>query len=115
VVVREDGTADAEATAALRARLAAARWRLMVAATDRQLYRAGAVSRRRACPLAPGDAARLGLAEGDLVELVGARVPLRAWVALDSAVAPGTVPLDAGGRRVLGVEAGAPIEIRRLG
>jgi hypothetical protein len=40
--------------------------------------------------------------------------PLRAWVRVDAAVPEGSVPLDALGRRILGVEPGAGVHIRRL-
>jgi len=113
VVFLDDGSVDPAATESLRARLAAARCRFAVAETDRDLYRAGAVSRRRICPLNPVDAGRVGAQDGDLIELVGARVPLRAWLAIDPTVAAGQVPLDALGRRILGVAAGDLLEIRR--
>jgi N-methylhydantoinase B len=106
---------DAAATRELRARLEAARLRLAPVAAERPLFEDGRVSRRRICPLNPADAARLGAAEGDLVELVGPHGPaLRAWVRLDAAVAPGRLPLDERGRGILGVLA-EPVLLRRLG
>ena len=115
VVLTSAGEIDVAATEELRRRLAARRFRLTVAASDGDLYLHGAVSRRRICPLHPADAAGAGFADGTIVELVGAAgAPLRAWVVIDPAVQAGTVPLDARGRRVLGVDAGAPLHIRPL-
>jgi hypothetical protein len=51
----------------------------------------------------------------DLVELVGPRGPaLGAWAVLDPAVAPGTVPLDLRGQRIVGVAAGERLHVRPL-
>jgi len=81
----------------------------------RHLYLRGAVSMRRICRLSPADAAGQGFTDGAIVELVGpGGAPLRAWVVIDHAVQAGTVPLDAIGRRVLGVDAGAPLHVRPL-
>jgi hypothetical protein len=66
------------------------------------------------CRLHPDDVARLAVRAGDIVELVGASVPLRAWVVLDASLTRGRVLLDARARRVLGVDDGAALEIRAL-
>lgn len=107
-------TVDAGATTALRASIRSARIRLAVIATDVEQYEAGGVSKRRVCRLNAADAARVGVNAGDLVELVGARVPLRAWVVIDAAVSAGAVPLDARARQVLATAAGERLEVRRL-
>jgi N-methylhydantoinase B len=115
VVVTSGGEVDVAATGELRRRLAARRWRLAVVATEGDLYLRGAVSMRRICRLSPADAAGQGFTDGAIVELVGpGGAPLRAWVVIDHAVQAGTVPLDALGRRVLGVDAGAPLHVRPL-
>jgi N-methylhydantoinase B len=115
VVVRDDLTVDVAATAARRRAIASRRLHLAVTSTEDSLYLRGAVSRRRTCPLNPGDAERAGLAEGALVELVGPRgAPLRAWVVLDAGLTAGRVPLDALGRRMLGVETGESLHVRSL-
>jgi len=115
VVVRDGLEVDIAATASLRRELAARRLWLTVTATDDTLYLRGAVSRRRICRLHPADAQRAGLADGAIVELVAARAaPLRAWLVADADVAPGRVPLDPLGRRVLGVAAGEPLWVRPL-
>ena len=72
------------------------------------------MSRRRIVRMHPDDAARAGLAAGALVELVGARAPLRAWVVIDGAVPPGTVPTDELACRVLGEDPGRPLPIRAV-
>jgi N-methylhydantoinase B len=115
VVVANGGEVDAAATAALRRDLAARRLWLTVVATEERLYLRGGVSMRRICPLSPADAAREGFNDGAIVELLGpGGAPLRAWVVVDRAVEAGTVPLDPLGRRVLGVDAGAPLYVRPL-
>jgi N-methylhydantoinase B len=105
---------DGPATIARRRAVRDARVRLTVAAADAEQYEAGGVSKRRICRVSQADATRLGVQAGDIVELVGARVPLRAWVVVDGAVAAGQVPLDARACRVLSVPAGGALEIRRL-
>ena len=63
------------------------------------------------------NAERLGVADDDLVELLGAHpAPLRAWVRVGEGEADaGTLGLDAFGRRVLGVGEGDEVELRRIG
>ena len=115
VVVRPDGGVDDAATAALRATLRAERFSLRVVEASDALYRAERVSRRRVCPMNPVDAARGGFADGALVELVGAgAAPLRAWIVFDARVGAGSVPVDALGRRVLGVGAEGRLRIRAI-
>jgi N-methylhydantoinase B len=114
VIVREDGSVDDPATEARRRQLAGARVWLRVVESAEALYAPTSVSRHRICPLNPADAARAGVGAGAIVELVGARVPLRAWVRLHPAVDSGTVPVDAPGLEILGVDAGRPLHIRPL-
>ena len=115
VVAGENGAWDEAATKAQRAAIAGQRVSLRAVADDGEPYRHGTLSRRRICRLSPADADGLGLVEGDLLELVGrGGAPLRAWAALDAAVASGTVPLDALAARALGVEADGSVWIRRL-
>ena len=115
VVVNGGGTVDTAATEALRRELAARRLRLTVVETHDDVYSRGAVSRRRICRLSPTDAARAGLDDGAIVELVShTGAPLRAWLVVDRAVQAGTLPLDPLGRRVLGAAPGAPLHVRPL-
>jgi N-methylhydantoinase B len=115
VVIRDDLTVDERLTATLQQRIRRERFSLEVVAVERSLYAAGAVSRRRICPLNPAEAAGAGLGRGDIVELVAPRAaPLRAWVVTDRKVATGTVPLDPMARRALGVGPGERLWIRRL-
>jgi anaerobic selenocysteine-containing dehydrogenase len=63
----------------------------------------------------PDQASKLGLEAGDLVELLGNHpAPLRAWAQIAGNVSVGSVPLDAFGRRALGVETGDKIGLRKL-
>lgn len=114
VVLTREGRVDAGATAARRAELAAARRRLRVRADERDAY-AGQRGRHRVLRMDRALAGELGLAEGDLVELLGRHpAPVRAWVTLEGTDARREIPLDALGRRMLGVEPGDEVEIRRL-
>jgi N-methylhydantoinase B len=114
VLLTADGSVDPVATAAQRARLAGARRAWPVVADERDPYEGGR-GRHRVLRLAPDLAGALGVAAGDLVELLGRHpAPLRAWVRLDAAAPAGGVALDALGRRIVGVIPGDAVAIRRL-
>ena len=114
VVLDEDGSVDHAGTAARRERLAAEVPRLVVAADERPPYD-GIRGRQRRLRLWPELAAALDLEDGDLVELIGRHAaPLRAWVRLDGEAPEEALPLDAFGRRVLGVAAGDRVRLRKL-
>ncbi len=114
VVLGPDGALDEGATAALRGRLAAARVRLAIVADEADAYVPSGPSRRRIGRLAPADAARLGLGEDGRFELAAGAAPLRAWLRVDPAVAPGSAPLDRLGRTMLGVRPGETVLARPL-
>lgn len=114
VVLAPDGSVDAGATAAERARLAATRRGLPVAADERDPYEGGQ-GRHRVLRLSPSLAGSLGVAAGDLVELRGRHpAPLRAWARVDAGAPAAQVALDALGRRILGVAPGDAVQVRRL-
>lgn len=114
VVLTPTGDVDAAATRAERTRLAAARRRFQVTADERDPYE-GRRGKHRVLRLASALAAGLGLATGDLVELLGRHpAPLRVWVRIEAGAPEGQVPLDGLGRRILGVSPGDTIEVRRL-
>jgi len=115
VVLTVGGDVDADATRAQRAALAVRRRRLPVKADERDAYE-GKRGKHRVLRVTPGLAQSLELKPGDLVELRGRHpAPLRAWIRVDPA-APDreVVPLDAIGRRILGVQPGDTVEICRL-
>jgi N-methylhydantoinase B len=115
VVPGKNGAWDEAATSAKRAEIAGQRTSLTAVADDREPYRHGTLSRRRICRLSPADANRLGLDEGDMLEMVGrGGAPLRAWTVVDPAVASGAVPLDTLAANALGVETDGSIWIRAL-
>ena len=114
VVLTARGEVDHEQTRLRRSELAAARRRFPVQADERDPYE-GVRGKHRVLRLTPGLARDLGLEAGDLVELLGRHpAPLRAWVKVDPGAPPGQVPLDHLARRILGVEAGGTVEVRRL-
>jgi N-methylhydantoinase B len=114
VVLTPSGAVDAIATVAARARLAATRRRFPIVADEREAYEGGR-GRHRIQRISPALARTLGLATGDLVELHGRHpAPLRAWVRIDTGAPGSELPLDALGRRILGVQPGDGLLVRRL-
>jgi N-methylhydantoinase B len=87
---------------------------VVVVDDERDPYEGGR-GRHRVLRLAPALAASLGVATGDLVEMLGRHpAPVRAWIRVDDAAPGERVALDALGRRILGVEPGDDVRIRRL-
>jgi N-methylhydantoinase B len=81
VVLAGDGAADAGATATRRSELRAARATVRLAGANEELFEGP----RRVCRLSPPLAGRLGIAAGDLIEIVtGQGAPVRAWARLDA-------------------------------
>src|SRR6185312_11946741 len=116
VVFDSEGEVDRPATEALRRDIAGRRIRLRVTESAKPLYEAGRYSRHRICPLNPGDAEAIGVAEGEMVELVGRSGPaLRAWAKLDDRVPSGSMPLDVLGRSATAAAVGEPLHVRPLG
>ena len=108
------GAVDNVATAALRKQLRAARFKLATTLVS-DVFEEGAFSRRRICRLNPADAAAGGFSDGDVVELDARRAAaLRAWLRLDAAVKPGTLPIDSRGLAILKAGEGEAIELRRV-
>lgn len=101
---------DAKATVQLRKQLASSADRLEVLADEADPYE-GIRGRHRMLRMHPSS----GLEDDQLVELLGRHpAPLRAWVKLDPSVPKASAPLDAFGRRVLGVSAGDRVRLRKL-
>ena len=114
VVLTGTGEVDAAGTQRQRETLAAARRSVPVIADERDAYE-GRRGRHRVVRLAPTLAYALGLATGDVVELLGRHpAPVRAWVHIDAEAPDGRVPLDALGRRMLGVGPDDGVRVRRL-
>ncbi len=112
VVLAANGAPDAEATAALRKRIHASRFKL-VAVEDADSFEPGNVSRRRVARINPADASSAGLNDDDVVEIDGRRAaPLRAWLRIDANVARGTLPIDGRGLTILKSTAGEQLELR---
>jgi N-methylhydantoinase B len=101
---------DPKATEALRKAIALRHVLFDVLEDEANPYE-GIRGRHRVLRLHPSS----GFASGQLVELLGRHpAPLRAWVGLDASVPAGRAPLDAFGRRVLGVTAGEKVRLRAL-
>ncbi|MCZ6843616.1 MAG: hydantoinase B/oxoprolinase family protein [SAR324 cluster bacterium] len=115
VVLRKDGGVDEEATSALRRKLEGERFRVPVRADDEHDPYTGAKGRRRMLELAPAQAERLDATEDSLLEILGAHpAPLRAWARINPAASGEAIRLDAFGRKVLGVNEGDMVILRRL-
>jgi N-methylhydantoinase B len=114
VVLMQNGDVDLSATRAERERVAEARRRFPVVADERDPYE-GRFGRHRVLRVTPSMAGDLGLATGDLIELLGRHpAPIRAWVRVEAGVTDKQIALDAFGRRILGVSPGDTVEVRRL-
>ncbi len=80
-------------------------------ADERDPYE-GERGKHRLLRLEPGLARELGVSA---CELLGRHpAPLRAWVKLDPEVGDAVIGLDSLGRRILGIESGDTVELRRL-
>ena len=113
VVLDDAGSVDRTA-AARREQLAAARPRLSIVADERSAH-TGGKGMRRMVRLGATTAERLGVVHDTLIELRGAHpAPLRAWTRVEDGVADGDCPMDAFGRRVLGVAPGNSVVVRTL-
>jgi N-methylhydantoinase B len=113
-VITDNRTLDQPESLKLRERLLAERLYLTVTTEEASSYE-GIKGRHRTVKVHPHDAATLGLEMADLIELLGKHpAPLRAWAKLTADVPRGSAPLDAFGRRALGVEAGDSIRLRKL-
>jgi N-methylhydantoinase B len=113
-IVLRDGTLDAAATAAQRAKLRAGRTLVRVVAGGGLDAEAGRLIR-----LGADTASRLGVGPGAVVELVNPRgAPLRAWVAgFTAGSAAGTSPvaeLAPAALRMLAIADRAEVEVRAV-
>ncbi|MGE0750303.1 MAG: hydantoinase B/oxoprolinase family protein [Variibacter sp.] len=114
VCFKDDGTVDLKATAAQRKKIAAERVFLAVEADESDPFE-GWKGRHRVVRLSEALAARLKIANADLIELKGKNpAPLRAWVRVDPKRKGEQISLDDFGRRVLGVNDGERVLFRKL-
>ncbi len=112
VVLRQDGSVDEDATRKRRAVIAAGRKTFRVRNHDGAEPYVGAKGKRRVLDLDQKDADALGVRANDLIEMYGKHpAPLRAWVRITAGKA-GEIPMDAFGRRVLGVQEGDEVLVR---
>lgn len=117
VVLASDGTLDDGATGRERARVVAARHQVSLAEAANDDLDAS----RRWINLSKGQAEGLGLAQGDLIEMVNPRgaAALRCWVRLIDGGEAGKTALHLGlgpiGHAALGTRPGDTVEIRKLG
>lgn len=112
-VVIEGGAVDARATKALRTKLARGRRSVTVASARVDEYDAVG---RRLCRVSPAFARRLGVHEGDVVDYVPAALGphLKAWIAIDRALAGDVSPLGPKGRSIMGARGGTLLRVKPL-
>jgi len=108
--IRADGSLG-PGSEELRAELRAARVTVSAEAANEDRFDGP----RRRLTAAPALAARLGVAEGDLVELVnGQGPPLRGWLELDAAARPEIFRIGPTGLRALAAAPGQSLELRAV-
>ena len=113
VVFSSEGTVDDEATEKLREHLRSQRHWGMVVVTETQSYD-GIQARHRVQRLSPVWQSLVDIEEGDLIELAtSGGAPLRAWVRLDPALEESEIPLDPLGFRLLRIQAGDRVWVRK--
>lgn len=114
VVFDAAGAIDHAATARSRQDVAAGRKSLKTHADERDAYE-GIKGRHRVLRISTRIASDLKLEEGDLVELLGKNpAPLRAWIKVDADRQLAALPLDDFAHKVLGIEPGDEVRLRRL-
>jgi len=114
-VVIADEQIDAGATARLREQQRGARHMLRIVSSERSAYEAIGRGSKRVLRLHPEDAGFIGVQHEQMAELLmQGGAPLRAWVRIDATVAPGSVPLDEQGLRILRAATGQCLYVRPL-
>lgn len=114
VAIGANGSVDEVETARCRESRGAATHELEAVADDRSPY-AGIRGLQRRLRLAPDTAQAFAVEDGDLIELAGRHAaPLRAWVLIDDDTPQQSAPLDGFAMRVLGIEHGNRVVLRKL-
>ncbi|MCB1741656.1 MAG: hydantoinase B/oxoprolinase family protein [Gammaproteobacteria bacterium] len=111
-----EGQVDAAATEKRRAELLAQRlWLRLLPMNDDSAYEAVGRGCKRVLRLHPDDAGHLGLAEDDMLEVLGASgVPLRCWTRLDPTATAGAIQLDRFALDIIGTGSGGRARVRGL-
>ena len=112
VVIDNDAVDSARTIAARRDKAAARVW-LLADDSLESLYEVIGRGLKRIAPLHPSDAARAGVGEDELIELLGeSGAPIRAWARIDATLSPGRTRLDAKARRILRPGANGRLQLR---
>jgi N-methylhydantoinase B len=115
LVLDDRGEVDSAATAVTRSKIASARISLRAISNGSDAFEVGLWSQRRVFRLSAADAARLGIAENDLVEIDARKAaPLRGWVRVETQATSGAIPLDQRALEILKVSIGDAIEVRLI-
>ena len=86
-----------------------------VADTDVALKQRGKKGHRRLLTVATEIAQKLGVADDDMVEILGENpAPLRAWIRINALASSDSVPLDDFATKVLGITESSVVWIRPL-
>lgn len=112
VIIDPDGSASATETARRRAELRARRLCVTLRESDFPAYE-GIKGSHRIQPVSPAIAGALGVAEGDLIEIVPASgAPLRAWIRIQPDAPDDFIGIDQAGLRLINAEPGAQVRLR---
>jgi N-methylhydantoinase B len=115
VVLNSSGELDVEMTSSCRAALGAQRFHIPVRIDNALEYYTGKKGHRRLLTVATETAQKLGVADDDMVEILGENpAPLRAWIRINALASSDSVPLDDFATNVLGITESSVVWIRPL-
>lgn len=115
VVLNPSGELDVEMTSSCREALGAQRFHIPVRIDNALEYYTGKKGHRRLLTVATETAQKLGVADDDMVEILGENpAPLRAWIRINALALSDSVPLDDFATKVLGITESSVVWIRPL-
>ena len=115
VILNPNGELNLEMTSSCRKVLVDKRFHIPVRIDNALEYYTGNKGHRRLLTIATEIAQKLGVADDDMVEILGDNpAPLRAWIRIDSLASSDSVPLDDFATKVLGISESSVVWIRPL-
>jgi N-methylhydantoinase B len=115
VILNSSGELNLKMTSSCRKTLLAKRFHIPVRIDNALEYYTGNKGHRRLLTIATEIAQTLGVADDDMVEILGGNpAPLRAWIRIDALASSDSVPLDDFATKVLGISESSVVWIRPL-
>jgi len=115
VILNSSGELNVEMTSSCREALRAKRFHIPVRIDNALEYYTGKKGHRRLLTVATEIAQKLGVADDDMVEILGENpAPLRAWIRINALASSDSVPLDDFATKVLGITESSVVWIRPL-